>query len=116
MKMESKFKEKEISLEIFGHKVKILADDELFSKCEEIKASASCLLEKIKENLEIDAEQMVTEFLSESIKELVGENPIVEIFEGRESSIVELTGVLCYIISEIGGAFDFAAEEICDEE
>ncbi len=116
MKMESKFKEKEISLEIFGHKAEILASDELFSKCEDIKVSASCLLEKIKENAEIDAEQTVTEFLSESIKELIGENPIAEIFDRREPSITELTGVLCYIIAEIGGVFNYMAEEVCDEE
>ncbi len=116
MKMESKFKEKEISLEIFGHKAEVLADDELFSKCEKIKAAASCLLEKIRENAEIDAEQTVTAFLTESIGQLMGENPIAEMFEGRNPSITELTEVLCYIISEIGGAFDCMAEEVCDEE
>lgn len=117
MKNESGFKKKAIKIELFGTEIEVMADGMKFALCEEIKATARDLLEKINgENIESQkANSIVEEFLLESIEKLLGESNTKSVFTDREATIPELTGVLCRVISELGMGFE-PEEEVPDDE
>ena len=106
MSMETETRE--VVLEIFDRKVSLFVDKELMGICTEIRMKAKRMLEELKgaTNENEHFVEDVCRFLEESIGMLLGKDVVDDIKECRAMNITELTGVLCYIISEAGKAFD----------
>lgn len=103
---------KELSVDIDGYKARLFLCSSILAECERIKAAAKVLLEEIKTSAddETAADIRVKEFLKDSIKCLLGD-AADEIFDREPSEIVNLTAVLCCLISEIGAGLRSAENE-----
>lgn len=104
MKNRTEEQNKILSIELFGRTFEIEVNKDTFSKCEGIKKQALAKLKAIKESNEKceNCDNEVCDFLKESIELLIGEGAVEIMFSQKNPSIAELTGALCYIISETG--------------
>jgi len=93
-----------LSIELFGSKFELEISEVTLKKCEDIKKRALTKLEEIKASNEKckNCDGEVCEFLKESIEILLGNGTVDIMFSRKNPSIAELTGALCYIISETG--------------
>ncbi len=113
MNTEEQFIEKELSVDLDGYKAHLFLCSSILAECERIKAAARALLEEIK-TLKVDektADARVEEFLTDSIKRLMGDKAANELFESHTPEITSLTAVLCRLISGIGSELGSADDE-----
>ncbi len=91
-------------LEIYGKKAEIKENKKLLSLCREIKQSAANEIQNISADSigEDEICDRVKNFLEKSLEKLVGKRQVKKIFQNVEKNIPELSGALCYVISEIG--------------
>ena len=96
-----------IKLEIFGNVFTVHADENIILVCEEIRNDAKEKLDGLKtaDNESNHVLEDVSVFLKNSICKLLGQDAIREIGRLCSMSVTELTGILCYVISEIGAVF-----------
>lgn len=97
-----------IVLELFGNSFEVFVDESsIVFACSEIRENILAKLRVMKESEDESEEVLenVRSFLKECLAELIGED-VVEKMEGcSELSLPEITGTLCYTISEIGAVF-----------
>ncbi|MBQ7097015.1 MAG: hypothetical protein IJN96_02980 [Clostridia bacterium] len=97
-----------IVLELFENSFEVFVDESsIVFACSEIRENILAKLRVMKESEDESEEVLenVRSFLKECLAELIGED-VVEKMEGySELSLPEITGALCYTISEIGAVF-----------
>lgn len=95
-------------IEVFGKEYFFRIDEKLLGLCAEIRNDAKEKLDHLCRSGQ-DAEDILAEvgsFLTECLKKIIGESIFEEISENRELSVQELSGLLCYALSEIRTALE----------
>ncbi len=107
MKYGSEFRKTEIRFEVFGKEYSFFAHEELLETCGEIRTAAKAKLDWLCSSGKT-AEEILVEvgtFFEECLKKILGEKVFGEISESRKMNVQELSGLMCYVLSEIRKVF-----------
>lgn len=112
MKLEEQAEKRQIILELFDKKIVFSVDDTAVGVCENIRSEAKEMLDNIERIEDKRVLEFVSDFLKSSLEKIMGEENIMVLENACDMTVPELTGILCYAISEIGREFSDVKENL----
>lgn len=96
-----------LCLTLCGKKFDVELDDSTISKCREILSDAKRKLGQMKDGVKNDetSDAGVCSFLQQSMDSLLGTGAVELIFGDRPITLVDITGLTCYVLAKLKNAF-----------
>lgn len=119
MNFGTETEKKRIVLELFENSFEVFVDESnIVFACSEIRENVLEKLQMLKESEDESEEvlESVRVFLKACLAELIGEDVVLKMENCCSMSLPEITGALCYTISEIGTVFAINSAETAGNE
>ena len=106
------YEKHEVVFELFDKKFIFGIDVNAVDVCNNIRSEAKEMLDNLDKFDDKKVIEVVADFLAGSLEILVGKENTEELKKCCDMKVPTLTGILCYVISEIGAVFSDDGEKV----
>ena len=95
------FSSQKVELEICGAKYEVEIDNNTLEMCKDIQKKAGEMAKKANKNEDLVPDDMICDFMLESIDRLLGKDSTTKIFMGRKKNYLDASRLLNFILREL---------------